>query len=528
MLALLSKTVSATLPAGLLVIFWWQRGRLSWRRDVVPLVPFFLLGVAAGVTTSWVEHHFIGAYGAAYALTPIERCLIAGRALLFYLGKLFWPTNLIFSYPRWSVSQDVWWQYLFPLAVTAILAGLWSLRRRTRAPLAALLYFGVTLAPALGFVNVYPFKYSFVADHFQYLASAGIIVLATATITLLVERWRPAASSTVYAGVILTLALPLGVLTRQQSRQYSDATQLYLETLRRNPSSWLAENNLGVLKGHGSVTDRQEAFERFERALRIDPNEPLVLNNIGVVLREMGRVAEAVEHHQKAVRVAPGYAEAYANLGADLHLLNRFEEAAVASRRALSIKPELSAARFDLGVTLGRLGQHELGLVELGEAAKADPQNLDNHIVLADALQRAGRLEEAIAEYRAALAINPGAVDARSHLGYLLWRTGRSNEAEGHLREAIRLRPDSAGDYDNLGNVLQALQRVEEAVTQYEAALKLASGRLRPEIYNDLGIALAKLGRRDAALAQFREALRLRPDFPAARANLAKLLAISK
>ena len=32
-----------------------------------------------------------------------------------------------------------------------------------------------TLFPALGFVNVFPFRYSFVADHFQYLASMPIL-----------------------------------------------------------------------------------------------------------------------------------------------------------------------------------------------------------------------------------------------------------------------------------------------------------------------------------------------------------------
>ena len=41
-LALLTKTVTATLPAALLVVFWWQRGRLVWRRDVAPLVPWFV------------------------------------------------------------------------------------------------------------------------------------------------------------------------------------------------------------------------------------------------------------------------------------------------------------------------------------------------------------------------------------------------------------------------------------------------------------------------------------------------------
>jgi hypothetical protein len=46
--AILSKTVTATLPGALLVIFWSQRGRLSWRKDVLPLVPWFLLGAVGG------------------------------------------------------------------------------------------------------------------------------------------------------------------------------------------------------------------------------------------------------------------------------------------------------------------------------------------------------------------------------------------------------------------------------------------------------------------------------------------------
>jgi protein O-mannosyl-transferase len=115
-LGLLSKTTTATLPAALLVVFWWQRGRLSWRRDVLPLIPFFVLGAAAGLFTAWVERVIGGAQGADFNFTIVERCLIGGRAVWFYLSKLFWPVNLTFIYPRWHVSQGVWWQYLFPLA----------------------------------------------------------------------------------------------------------------------------------------------------------------------------------------------------------------------------------------------------------------------------------------------------------------------------------------------------------------------------------------------------------------------------
>jgi len=98
------------------VVFWWQRGRLGWRRDFLPLLPFFLLGAAAGVSTAWVEQEFVGAEGAGFELSIIQRGLIAGRAIWFYLGKLFWPANLTFIYPRWQISEAAWWQYLFPLA----------------------------------------------------------------------------------------------------------------------------------------------------------------------------------------------------------------------------------------------------------------------------------------------------------------------------------------------------------------------------------------------------------------------------
>jgi hypothetical protein len=80
---LLSKKVTATLPAALLVVFWWQRGRLSWTDDVVPLVPFFAVGAAGGLVTSWLERTQIGAQGAAFQFTFVERCLIAGRAIWF-------------------------------------------------------------------------------------------------------------------------------------------------------------------------------------------------------------------------------------------------------------------------------------------------------------------------------------------------------------------------------------------------------------------------------------------------------------
>ena len=234
-LGLLSKTTAATLPAALLVIFWWQRGEACpGGATCGRSLPFFALGAAAGTLTAWVERTLIGAEGADFALSIAERCLIAGRAIWFYLGKLVWPAELIFIYPRWQSDATAWWQYLFPAAallpVGRPVAGCGG---GGAAPLAALLFFVGTLFPVLGFCNVYPFVFSFVADHFQYLASLGIIALAAAAAaTADRARWRPGRGGRGYLACLLALAT-LAALTWRQSRRYGDVETLYRNDDRR-------------------------------------------------------------------------------------------------------------------------------------------------------------------------------------------------------------------------------------------------------------------------------------------------------
>jgi hypothetical protein len=171
LLALLSKSVTATLPAALLVITWWRKDRLEWRRDWIPLLPWFVLAGAMGSLTGHLERTQIGAEGPAFALSFAQRCVLAGRVFWFYLDKLIWPARLSFNYTRWTIDAHRPVQWLGIAAAGGFVAALWAIRSKTKAPLVAMLCYGGTLFPALGFFNVYPFIYSYVADHFQYLAS---------------------------------------------------------------------------------------------------------------------------------------------------------------------------------------------------------------------------------------------------------------------------------------------------------------------------------------------------------------------
>ena len=267
-LALLSKTMTATLPAALLVIFWWQRGRLSWKKDVLPLLPFFLIGLAGACSPHGSNGTMCGAEGDAFTFSLVERGLIAGRAVWFYLGKLFWPADLVFIYPRWHVSQGVWWQYLFPLAAVRC-CGVVEATPPHACPLAAALFFVGTLFPVLGFLNVALFVYSFVADHFQYLACLGVIALFSAGVALLLKRAAGWGKLIGQMGCVALVAV-LAVLSWRQSRMYADAETLYRTTIDRNPDCWMAHNNLGVvLAGRGQV---DEAIAHYRKALEIKPD----------------------------------------------------------------------------------------------------------------------------------------------------------------------------------------------------------------------------------------------------------------
>ena len=531
-LALLTKSVTASLPMALLVVFWWQRGRLRWREDVQPLVPLIIIGAVAGLTTAWLERTQIGAEGVEFDLSIVERTLIAGRVIWFYLAKLVWPINLSFVYPRWDVNAVVWWQYLYPAGVVVLLAALWRWRTRSRAPLAAMLIFIGTLFPALGFLNVYPFVYSFVADHFQYLASISIIALLAAGGTLALRGLRDLRNlrflRVAAAAVVLIAA---AALTWTQSRQYTDAETLFRATLARNETSWMVHHNLGwVLLGRGQETQNraliEESVTHFNRALELNPGFSQVYNNLGTALLNLGRLDEAKAKYEAALRLKPGDAEVHYNLGLVLERMGRPEESLAATRAALKIRPAYPEAQAILGNALQSLGRLDEAIAAYREALRLKPNDSETHHNLGTALGRQGRAEEAAAEFREALRLRPDSARASRSLGQALMRLGKYDEAVNRFRDAVRLAPDFAAAYLDLGNALVAVNRPDEAIAALRRTIQLQPG-FAPA-HNDLGIVLAELGRFDEAIAAFTEAVKLAPEFADAKVNLARAISMKR
>lgn len=558
-LALLTKSVTATLPAALLVVVWWQRGRLSVKRDVGPLVPWLLLGIAAGLFTAWFERTYIGAAGQEFALGAVERVLLASRALLFYVGKVVWPVNLMFNYPRWTIDAAAAWQYLFPVIAVILLLALGVIARRNRGPLAGALFFAGTLFPALGFVAVFPFMYSYVADHFAYLASLGLIVPCAAGLVAFGAGLPSGFRRTIMVTGALVLGL-LATLTWRQSGTYRDAETLYRETLARNPESSLAHNNLGEILA-ARPDGQSEAMAHYEAAVRANPRNAPARNNLALALaKQPGRLAEAMVHYetaiqlqprlfeprnnlgvllagmperrdegiahlQEAARLNPNSAEVHDNLGVALMGANRLPEAIAELTIAVQLRPDSAQWRSHLGVALASVaGQEARALAEFEAAVRLAPTFVEARHNLGRLLVTVpSRAAEGIAHLEAAVRSDPGRPELRASLGQaLLSAPGRLAEAVECLEMAVQARPDMAEWQQNLGVGLLRLDRPREASAAFTTALQHAPEMV--EAHYGLAVTLSADPARHAEARQHLEALlRLQPDFAAARQLLDEL-----
>src|SRR5437667_1224992 len=151
LLALSAKATACTLPAALFLILWLQKNPIRMRR-LMQIVPFVVLGIGMGLLAVWWERYHQGTNRAVFPfLNPIDRILVASRAVWFYLSKLIWPTNLTFIYPRWNISPAHLLDYIWLLAGTVLCVTIYFLRRYVgRSVEVAAAFFVITLSPVLG------------------------------------------------------------------------------------------------------------------------------------------------------------------------------------------------------------------------------------------------------------------------------------------------------------------------------------------------------------------------------------------
>ncbi|PYM02878.1 MAG: hypothetical protein DMF19_01310 [Verrucomicrobia bacterium] len=414
-LALLSKTTACTLPAALLLILWLQKRAINKER-LVQIVPFLILGIAMGLLTVWWERYHQGTRGPLFALGPIERILIASRAVWFYLGKLFWPSNLTFIYPRWMASPTQLLDYAWLAAGGGACAAIALARKYVGRSLeVAALFFVATLSPVIGFIMLYTFRYTFVADHYQYLASIGPIALASAGIATLAATFKGSRHFIFGAGICLLAVLTM--LTWRQSTMYVDIEALWRTTIGRNPDCWMAHNNLGIVLAQKNEID--EAIAHYRKTLEMSPDFADADYNLGNVLLQKGEIDAALLHCQRAVAIQPNDPDAQVALGNALFQKGLIDESIVHYQKALAIRPYYVTAHYNLSSAFLKKGEIDEAIFHCQAALSIQPEHADAHTNLAAALLQKGEIGNAIEQYEKTLEIAPRSVPALNNLAWI-------------------------------------------------------------------------------------------------------------
>jgi len=477
LLALFAKTTACTLPVALVLVPWLRGQRLGWLRSV-QILPFLLVGFGLGLVTIWWEKH-LGDYKESFDLSFsfLQRGLIASRALWFYAGKLVWPVGLTICYPRWEINAGNPAQYIPAIGCLIVAVLVWVCRKKIgRGVIAGLIFFVAVLSPLLGFVIEGAFHYTYVADHYQYNATIGLIAVFAAVVC----RWF--AKSGFWTPVQGALLLVLGCLTWQQCAPYHDRETLWRDNVAKNPNSWIGHLNLGLeLFKQGQL---DAALEQFQTAVALHPNGDHEQANLGTALMEKGLYSEAIQHLEAA----------------------------------LAINPQYLAAHNSVALAYSQLGDENQAVAHFRKALEIDPNALGVMMNLGSALEHQGKLDEAVENYRLAANQFPTEVEPLRRLARVLAKKEQFSLAAEAGRQAVQLAPGRTDLLLALGNIYMAQTNYASAGDCYQQALKIepASAGLH---YN-LGIVQGLLGRTNEERQELLETLRLKPDFSSAQKQL--------
>ncbi|HMD54157.1 MAG TPA: tetratricopeptide repeat protein, partial [Phycisphaerae bacterium] len=412
--ALLSKTDICILPVVLLLLAWWKNGHIR-RREILSLIPWlFIGGILAGITI-YIEHGTAGAQGPVFAFSVSQRLIIAGKDFWFYPFKLLWPHPLLEVYPSWDVGHILPTDWMFGGTALGILVILWLLRKKIgRGVFTSVAFYGITISPLLGFISFSAMIYTFVTDHYQYLACIGIIVLVVELAANGFEKlgekfaggsvehhlWRPAVLAT---GALL---LELSVLTWTQCQLYKSPSAIWENVLTYDQNSWLALDQRGYYEYQ--MGDIKDAEQDERRAYQITGGNNFVADGtLGLfLLNTQNDYREGVPLLVQSLKINPYQPVCVTLLAYCYEHQGMINNALLLLKDGLNLMPNDPALNISMGEFLESQGQHQAALDHFKKALRYEPMNAACLLDVARVLEKSGREQEAKAEYAKAMEFN--------------------------------------------------------------------------------------------------------------------------
>jgi protein O-GlcNAc transferase len=232
----------------------------------------------------------------------------------------------------------------------------------------------------------------------------------------------------------------LAALSLHKAGKVDDAITKYRMVLETFPQFADAWHMAGVAEHQRQSATA--AIDCIQRAIALNPNDPIYRNNLGVVLLSIGQSKGALDAFDQAVAINPAYAEATSNAGKAFELLGEWKDALDRFRQALALNPTNVTYVLAVGRHLLRVGQLEDAIALYRNALAFAPHNADLHNALGNALVHVRQSDKAAAAYEQAVRIDGTFPEAQFNLANAYCEQGRTSEAMNAMVSACALRPD--------------------------------------------------------------------------------------
>lgn len=455
-LCLFSKEMGIVLLPSMVILDFFRRNpkeRLSKAYFSIDYIVVLLVTVAYVAVRFFIlknpHDEQIGYPGNSFFINGVVMMQVMAR----YLRLLFYPVGLTADYSEYfpKPTLTVWYTmvsflYGFTVICTVTFACISAYRKHKQgicalAVISVVLFF-VSLMPVM---NIMPIK-NIIAERYLYLPF-GFFALAAGG---LAGKWR-VKKNIFYLLCIVVITTLFLCLTVSRNHQWSHGIRLWRSTLRVNPRSFHAHNNLASL--YDEYNRFNQAEYHYKQAIKIRPYDGIPYYNLANTLKEQGRLTESIPYYLAAIEREPDIVEPYVNLGLAYARLGKQDKAIDAFRTATRVRPVDSSAHNNLGVMLGSIGKTDEAINEHILAIKYDPRNENAYVNLAICYLDKQSYTKALGILKRLISINPKNAEA-------YFMAGKSYEALGDLKQAYRNYKQAMELQPNHTRALQGLRRV--------------------------------------------------------------------
>ena len=230
-------------------------------------------------------------------------------------------------------------------------------------------------------------------------------------------------------------------------RDYLEQAQEFFRLAEKDDPSG-AEPLYGLGSVYLEQKESKEARVCFERAVKATADYPATLpnawNNLGILSAREGKTDEAIEYFQKALAINPEHAVALQNLGNAYRQGKNWDAARKTLHHALAVNPDDADANYGLGMVYAQLNDtvHAYEFLQKALAVRPMyPEALNNLGIL---YLRTGRPEEAKKSFAESIRVAPEFDQAYLNLARVYAIEGDNARARATLEQLLKVHPEQS------------------------------------------------------------------------------------